>query len=73
VLEAIDLGRIHSNGYAFQIEMHFKSYYKGFRVAEVPIIFEERKVGQSKMSRKIIYEAVWMVWRLQLIRLLGRL
>lgn len=73
VLEAIDLDRIRSNGYAFQIEMHFKSYYKGFRVTEVPIIFEERRMGQSKMSKKIVYEAAWMVWRLQLMRLLGKL
>jgi dolichol-phosphate mannosyltransferase len=73
VLEAIDLDRIKSNGYAFQIEMHFNAYYKGFKVKEVPIIFEERKVGQSKMSKKIVYEAVWMVWRLQWLRLTGRL
>jgi dolichol-phosphate mannosyltransferase len=53
--------------------MHFNAYYKGFRVVEVPIIFEERKVGQSKMSKKIIYEAAWMVWRLQVMRLLGKL
>lgn len=73
VLEAIKLDRIRSNGYAFQIEMHFNAHYKGFRVVEVPIIFEERKVGQSKMSKKIIYEAAWMVWRLQLMRLMGKL
>lgn len=73
VLEAIDLDRIHSNGYAFQIEMHFKAYYKGFRVTEVPIIFEERKMGQSKMSKRIVYEAAWMVWRLQFQRLAGKL
>jgi len=73
VLEAINLDRIKSNGYAFQIEMHFNAYYKGFKVKEVPIIFEERKVGQSKMSKKIVYEAVWMVWRLQWLRLTGRL
>ena len=73
VLEAINLDRIKSNGYAFQIEMHFNAYYKGFKVKEVPIIFEERKVGQTKMSRKIVYEAVWMVWRLQWLRLTGQL
>jgi dolichol-phosphate mannosyltransferase len=73
VLEAINLDRIKSNGYAFQIEMHFNAYYKGFKVKEVPIIFEERKVGQSKMSKKIVYEAVWMVWRLQWLRITGRL
>lgn len=73
VLEAINLDRIHSNGYAFQIEMHFKAYYKGFRVTEVPIVFEERKMGQSKMSKRIVYEAAWMVWRLQFQRLAGKL
>jgi dolichol-phosphate mannosyltransferase len=73
VLEAINLDRIKSNGYAFQIEMHFNAYYKGFKVVEVPIIFEERKVGQSKMSKKIVYEAAWMVWRLQWLRLTGQL
>ena len=73
VLEAVNLDRIKSNGYAFQIEMHFNAYYRGFKVVEVPIIFEERKVGQSKMSKKIVYEAVWMVWRLQWLRLTGRL
>jgi dolichol-phosphate mannosyltransferase len=73
VLEAINLDKIKSNGYAFQIEMHFNAYYKGFTVREVPIIFEERKMGQSKMNKKIVYEAVWMVWRLQLLRLTGKL
>ncbi len=73
VLEAINLDRIKSNGYAFQIEMHFNAFYKGFKVEEVPIIFEERRMGQSKMNKKIVYEAVWMVWRLQLLRLLKKL
>ena len=73
VLEAINLDKIKSNGYAFQIEMHFNAYYKGFTVLEVPIIFEERKMGTSKMNKKIVYEAVWMVWRLQLLRLTGKL
>lgn len=73
VLEAINLDKIKSNGYAFQIEMHFNAYYKGFTVREVPIIFEERKMGTSKMNKKIVYEAVWMVWRLQLLRLTGKL
>jgi dolichol-phosphate mannosyltransferase len=73
VLEAINLDKIKSNGYAFQIEMHFNAYYKGFKVCEVPIIFEERKMGTSKMNKKIVYEAVWMVWRLQLLRLTGKL
>jgi dolichol-phosphate mannosyltransferase len=66
VLEAIDLDRIHSNGYAFQIEMKYKAYRKGFKLAEVPITFNDRHVGQSKMNKKIIMEALWVVWRLRL-------
>ena len=66
VLEAIDLDRIHSNGYAFQIEMKYKAYKKGFKLAEVPITFNDRHVGQSKMNKKIILEALWVVWRLRL-------
>jgi len=73
VLEAIDLGRVHSNGYAFQIEMNFKAYSKGFRLCEHPIIFVDRAVGQSKMSRKIVYEAVFMVWTLKFRKLIGKL
>jgi dolichol-phosphate mannosyltransferase len=72
-LEAIDLSRIHSNGYAFQIEMTFKVWAKGFRVCEHPIIFTDRQSGVSKMSKKIVYEAVWMVWKLKMRHLLGRL
>jgi len=66
VLEAIDLDRIHSNGYAFQIEMKYRAYRKGFRIAEVPITFNDRHVGESKMNNKIIFEALWVVWRLRL-------
>jgi len=66
VLESIDLDRIHSNGYAFQIEMKYRAYRKGFRLAEVPITFNDRHVGQSKMNRRIIVEALWVVWRLRL-------
>ena len=66
VLESIDLDAIHSNGYSFQIEMSFKSWRKGFRVCEIPIVFVDRRIGVSKMSKKIVYEAVWMVWRLKL-------
>ncbi len=73
VLEAIDLDRIHSNGYAFQIEMNFKAWSKGFRVCEHPIIFVDRRSGVSKMSRKIVYEAVFMVWKLKLQKISGRL
>jgi len=65
VLEAIDLDEIQSNGYAFQIEMNFKVWKKGFRIKEIPIIFVDRVEGTSKMSKKIIREAVWTVWRLR--------
>jgi dolichol-phosphate mannosyltransferase len=73
VLEAIDLDRVRSNGYAFQIEMSFRAWKKGFRLKEVPIIFTDRVEGQSKMSKKIVREAIWMVWWLRLQSLLGRL
>lgn len=63
-LEAVDLDRIHSNGYSFQIEMTHKLWRQGLRVAEVPIIFTDRFQGTSKMSRKIVFEALGMVWRL---------
>jgi dolichol-phosphate mannosyltransferase len=66
VLESIDLEAIHSNGYSFQIEMSYKSWKKGFRVCEIPIVFVDRRIGVSKMSKKIVYEAVWMVWRLKI-------
>ncbi|MGI9075745.1 MAG: polyprenol monophosphomannose synthase [Gemmatimonadaceae bacterium] len=65
VLEAIDLNLVKSNGYAFQIEMSFRAWHKGFRLVEIPIVFVDRTEGQSKMSNKIIREAVWMVWRLR--------
>jgi len=64
VLESIDLDRITSNGYSFQIEMTNDAWMRGFRVVEVPITFEERRSGQSKMSSKIVREALWMVWKL---------
>jgi dolichol-phosphate mannosyltransferase len=73
VLEAIDLDRVRSNGYAFQIEMNFKAFCKGFMLCEHPIIFADRTSGHSKMSRKIVYEAVWMVWKLKFRKLFGRL
>ncbi|HVZ77633.1 MAG TPA: polyprenol monophosphomannose synthase [Gemmatimonadaceae bacterium] len=73
VLEAIDLGRVRSNGYAFQIEMSFRAWKKNFRIVEVPIVFVDRTEGTSKMSKSIVREAVWMVWRLRLWSILGRL
>jgi len=71
VLEAIDLDKILSDGYAFQIEMNFRAWVKGFKIKEVPIIFTERLNGVSKMSRRIVWEAAWMVWNLQLRKILG--
>ncbi len=73
VLEAIDLDKVKSNGYSFQIEMSFRAWKKGFKIKEIPIVFEDRKEGQSKMSKKIVREAIWMVWRLRLWSLLGKL
>jgi dolichol-phosphate mannosyltransferase len=72
VLEAIDLSHVHSDGYSFQIEMTFHCWRKGFRIREIPIIFADRRVGISKMSRRIIVEATWMVWRLFLLRIFTR-
>jgi len=65
VLEAIDLDDVRSNGYAFQIEMTFRAWKRGFRIVEIPIVFVDRTTGSSKMSKKIVREAVWMVWRLR--------
>lgn len=65
VLEAIPLKEVKSNGYAFQIEMSFRAWKKGFRIAEIPIVFHDRTEGESKMSKNIVREAVWMVWRLR--------
>src|SRR5579872_775090 len=73
VLEAIDLNAVRSNGYAFQIEMSFRVWKKGFRIREIPIVFVDRTEGQSKMSRKIVREAVWMVWRLRWLAITGRI
>lgn len=73
VLEAIDLNYIRSNGYSFQIEMNFKTYKKGFRIKEVPIVFTDRVEGTSKMSKKIVREAVTMVWKLRIKSILGSL
>ncbi|MEX0736124.1 MAG: polyprenol monophosphomannose synthase [Bacteroidota bacterium] len=72
VLESMDLDSIRSNGYAFQIEMSFLAWSKGFRVCEIPIVFVDRHVGVSKMSKHIVYEAAWMVWRLKFKSLLER-
>jgi len=73
VLEAIDLNRVRSEGYAFQIEMTMRAWKRGFRIKEIPIVFADRDVGVSKMSKRIIWEAVWRVWHLRLLDLFGRL
>jgi dolichol-phosphate mannosyltransferase len=72
-LEAIELRSVRSSGYSFQIELTYRAIRRGFRVAEVPIVFVDRRAGQSKMSRRIFVEAVGMVWKLRLDALRGRL
>ncbi len=72
VLEGIDLGKVKSDGYSFQIEVSYKAWKKGYRICEIPIVFVDRQAGKSKMSKKIVREAIWMVWRLRFSSLLGR-
>lgn len=72
VLEAIDLDQVRSNGYSFQIEMSFRSWRRGFRLKEIPILFADRNVGRSKMSGHIVWEAIGMVWRLRWWAMVGR-
>jgi dolichol-phosphate mannosyltransferase len=73
VLESVDLGQIRSEGYSFQIELTFRAIQRGFTVSEVPIVFVDRRVGQSKMNRRIFAEAVGVVWKLRLDALRNRL
>jgi len=73
VLKSINLDKVKSNGYSFQIEMNFKTYKKNFRIKEIPIVFTDRVEGTSKMSKKIVHEAVTMVWKLRIRSILGRL
>ena len=73
VLESVDLSSVKSNGYAFQIEMSYRAWKRGFRLVEIPIIFVDRTEGVSKMSKKIVREAIWMVWRLRWWSLTGRI
>ncbi len=73
VLERIRLDRVRSNGYAFQIELKFRAWCKGFSFTEVPILFTERDSGESKMSQRIVREAVWRVWWLKFQQVFGRL
>ncbi len=72
VLAAIDLDDVRSNGYAFQIEVSFRAWKKGFRITEIPIVFTDRTEGESKMSKRIVREAIWMVWRLRWWSITGR-
>ena len=72
-LEAVRLDRVRSDGYAFQIEMSFKVWKRGLSIREIPIMFVDRRAGSSKMNRRIIWEALGMVWRLRFTSLLGRL
>jgi len=67
-LQEMPLDKIRSDGYSFQIEMNYICWKKGFRIKEIPIIFTDRRVGVSKMSRKIVWEAVFLVWRLRFMR-----
>jgi dolichol-phosphate mannosyltransferase len=72
VLESIDLADVRSNGYAFQIEVSFRAWKKGFKIAEIPIVFTDRTEGESKMSKRIAREAFFMVWRLRWWSITGR-
>jgi len=73
VMESLDFSRIESNGYTFQIELKLRAWRKGFSLIEIPIIFEERESGESKMSKRIVREAIWKVWKLRFLDLIGRL
>ena len=72
VLATIDLDAIRSDGYSFQIEVNFRCWRKSFSIIEIPIVFVDRHAGTSKMSRRIVWEAMWLVWRLRLDRILRR-
>jgi dolichol-phosphate mannosyltransferase len=72
VLETIDLDTIQSNGYGFQIELSFKAWRKGFRIKEIPIIFIDREFGESKLSKNIMWEAMFLVWKLRLNSLINK-
>lgn len=71
LLKQIDFNKIRSQGYSFQIEMNFRAWRKDARIKEEPIIFHDRTIGESKMSKSIMYEAIWMVWRLRIWKIFG--
>ncbi|MBN1234138.1 MAG: polyprenol monophosphomannose synthase [Candidatus Coatesbacteria bacterium] len=73
VLQSFDFARMKSDGYSFQIEMNFMVWKKGFKIKEIPIIFIDRHSGTSKMSKRIVWEALWMVWRLRFKSIFGRI
>jgi dolichol-phosphate mannosyltransferase len=73
VLEAIPLDKVRSDGYAFQIEMSFKAWKRGFTLREIPIVFTDRRAGVSKMNRRIVWEAAGTVWWLRFASMFGRL
>lgn len=73
VLESIPLDRVESEGYAFQIEMNFRAWRRGFHLGEIPIVFVDRSLGQSKMSKRIIREAVFKVWKLRWLDIFRKL
>jgi len=73
VLESIDLDSIHSNGYSFQIEMNLRTWIRKFRIKEIPIVFTDRRSGHSKMSKRIVHEAIWMVWKLKFMAMSNKL
>ncbi len=73
VLQAVSLDSIQSDGYSFQIEMNFRAIRRGFHIQEIPIIFIDRRAGTSKMSKRIVREAIWMVWKLKWLQISGRL
>jgi dolichol-phosphate mannosyltransferase len=72
VLDAINLTKIDSSGYSFQIEMNYHAWKKKFRIAEIPIVFTDRQRGTSKMSTRIIHEALVLLWKLRLLSLFNR-
>ena len=69
VLEVLPLERIKSDGYSFQIEMNYHVWKRGYRIKEIPIVFVDRQAGSSKMSKRIVWEAMWMVWALRFKRI----
>ena len=71
LLSNINFDKIRSQGYSFQIEMNFRAWRLGASIKEEPIIFVDRTIGESKMSKSIMYEAIWMVWRLRLWKTFG--